>query len=122
MSVRKRQSDTSVDCELGKRGVWLVKVPRYLSEQWQQQPYGREVGRLETNPARTSDIIFRTTVNRNAVVSTQPASPSSSSSSSSLAQKSSTPIQLPQEHKFVFTDGRMQTMAVVSEGINREII
>lgn len=43
-NTRKRlQND--VDCELAKRSIWLVKVPRYLSEMWQANE-GNVVGKL----------------------------------------------------------------------------
>jgi hypothetical protein len=120
MNRKRPTSDTSVDCELGKRGVWLVKVPRYLSDQWQQQ-HGREVGRLETNPASSGDIIFRTTAINNrggAIVTNAATSSQVATSSRSLAQKpaTATPAQMPLEHKFIFSDVRSQTMAVMSEG------
>uniref|UniRef100_A0A0B6Z555 TFIIF beta subunit N-terminal domain-containing protein n=1 Tax=Arion vulgaris TaxID=1028688 RepID=A0A0B6Z555_9EUPU len=36
-----------VDFSAAGRGVWLVKVPKYLSEQWKMCPNGTEVGKLK---------------------------------------------------------------------------
>ncbi|EYC15273.1 hypothetical protein Y032_0037g3425 [Ancylostoma ceylanicum] len=40
-----RKREHAVDCEMAKRGVWLVKVPRYLSDLWEANA-GTDVGRL----------------------------------------------------------------------------
>ncbi|VDM70747.1 unnamed protein product [Strongylus vulgaris] len=44
-SGMSRKREHAVDCEMAKRGVWLVKVPRYLSDLWEANA-GTDVGRL----------------------------------------------------------------------------
>lgn len=43
---KKRSSSDIIDCEKASRGVWLVKVPRYLSEIWEKNA-GKDVGSLK---------------------------------------------------------------------------
>lgn len=54
-SSKKRASDMSqVACERAARGVWLVKVPKYLSEIWQKNP-GSAIGSLVTG----QEVVFK---------------------------------------------------------------
>lgn len=39
--------ERELDTENAVRGVWLVKVPKYLSEEWETLPAKSEVGRLK---------------------------------------------------------------------------
>ncbi|KAK0411117.1 hypothetical protein QR680_005491 [Steinernema hermaphroditum] len=95
MSARKRTGVADVECDNAKRGVWLVKVPRYLSDAWEQQR-GKEVGRLIIG----SDIVFRSNPSMTGI-------PSSSGADMNNVT--------PKEHKFMISDINNQTMAVFSE-------
>lgn len=54
-SVKKRAPDMNlVSCERAARGVWLVKVPKYLSEIWQKNE-GNAIGSLITG----KDVVFK---------------------------------------------------------------
>uniref|UniRef100_A0A1I8ABB2 General transcription factor IIF subunit 2 n=1 Tax=Steinernema glaseri TaxID=37863 RepID=A0A1I8ABB2_9BILA len=118
MSNRKRTA-VDVDTDNAKRGVWLVKVPRYLSDAWEQHP-GKEVGRLIIG----GEVVFRTNPNITGI-------PSSSSAETNVVTNSALPPgmqimpvgsrgtkkqpETPSEHKFVISDINNQTMAVFSE-------
>lgn len=36
-----------LDCENAGRGVWLVKVPKYMSNEWEKAGPRAEIGRLK---------------------------------------------------------------------------
>ena len=40
-------STIDLDCANASRGVWLVKVPKYISQRWEKQKSYTEVGRLK---------------------------------------------------------------------------
>uniref|UniRef100_A0A914WIH6 General transcription factor IIF subunit 2 n=1 Tax=Plectus sambesii TaxID=2011161 RepID=A0A914WIH6_9BILA len=126
MGKRSSVQNGVVDCELGKRGVWLVKVPRYLSEQWEKQQ-GSDVGRLEIAPrvpgrGASGEVIFRSTDHGDFASGAQSSSSAASSSSAMngmnpvpLGKRPSESTQTPKEHRFVIGDIKNQTMAVISE-------
>lgn len=62
-TIRKRTSSGElVNCEKASRGVWLVKVPRYLSEMWKKNA-GNDVGRLITGTGLAGDeVVFKSKV------------------------------------------------------------
>ena len=43
-SVKK--SDKDIDLSNSERGVWLVKVPKYIADRWSKADPSTEVGRL----------------------------------------------------------------------------
>jgi len=120
-----------VTTDRASRGVWLVKVPRYLSEDWQKNE-GRIVGRLIRGAG--PDVVFRSETSRVMPSATSSASTSGTSSANqekantgtkSLASLSLEPqaitrkgfnsVQLPKEHKFIMRDLNNQTMALLCE-------
>lgn len=56
-ATKRTASDDVVNCEKAARGVWLVKVPRYLSETWEKNA-GSDVGQLVISG---KDVIFKST-------------------------------------------------------------
>jgi len=46
-SKDKKSSDKDVQLGNGQRGVWLVKVPKYISDRWEKAPEKSELGRLK---------------------------------------------------------------------------
>ncbi len=46
-SKAKKPSDKEVDLSNCNRGVWLVKVPKYISERWEAGGGGKDVGKLQ---------------------------------------------------------------------------
>ncbi|CAI5452408.1 unnamed protein product [Caenorhabditis angaria] len=97
--MTKRLSN-EVETELAKRGVWLVKVPRYLSELWEANE-GNVVGKLKIG----EQVKFH--VQQGLQQPTRPnEGPSSSKSSVS---------EIPTEYSFLLHDIKNQTMTVLSE-------
>ena len=43
----KKTSDKDLDLSNAGRGVWLVKVPKYIAERWESAPGGVEVGKMK---------------------------------------------------------------------------
>lgn len=39
--------DRDLDLSNAKRGVWLVKVPKYVANRWEKAPSDMEVGKLK---------------------------------------------------------------------------
>uniref|UniRef100_A0A2C9LS11 General transcription factor IIF subunit 2 n=1 Tax=Biomphalaria glabrata TaxID=6526 RepID=A0A2C9LS11_BIOGL len=61
LDLEKAHEPRDVDISAAGRGVWLVKVPKYLSEQWKTCANGTEVGKLRISKPRVSskpDIVF----------------------------------------------------------------
>ncbi|KJH48530.1 tRNA-guanine transglycosylase [Dictyocaulus viviparus] len=106
-----RKREHSVDCEMGKRGVWLVKVPRYLSDLWEVNA-GTDVGRLviQQSPNGKGDVKLKS---RPGLVVPQ-----------SVSSTLKGPAQIPDEHSFILGDVLNQTMAVLAEdksGLNEDV-
>lgn len=47
--TEKNNDDKILDCQNSKRGVWLVKVPKYISSRWEKQSPMTEAGRIIIN-------------------------------------------------------------------------
>ncbi|KAH9515214.1 hypothetical protein Btru_019573 [Bulinus truncatus] len=63
LDLEKAHEPRDVDISAAGRGVWLVKVPKYLSEQWKTCSNGTEVGKLRISKPKMSskhDIVFTT--------------------------------------------------------------
>ena len=43
----KKSSDKDLDLANANRGVWLVKVPKYIAERWESGGVARDVGKLQ---------------------------------------------------------------------------
>ncbi|MFH4984420.1 hypothetical protein AB6A40_011129 [Gnathostoma spinigerum] len=132
LDKKKRPAADKVDCELAKRGVWLVKVPRYLSEQWEARA-GQDVGRLIIKPPKNgkTDVVFKSRLNvarseqkDDSQDSSDLGTPSESSSSNGAnVVKKGESCEIPTEHNFIISDINSQTMAVLCEdktGLNED--
>ncbi|EJW81995.1 hypothetical protein WUBG_07095 [Wuchereria bancrofti] len=114
----KRKFSDHVDTDCAKRGVWLVKVPRYLSEIWEKN-VGYDVGRLiylgYDNEESSSDSFLNSLSGSN---------PSTSRNNRIGPTKSKqTSFTIPNEHSFVIGDIRNQSLAVLCEdksGLNED--
>lgn len=85
----------TVDCSNATRGVWLVKVPKYISQRWDAAPGNIEVGRLKITKA-----------------SGQKPAVSFTLSEAVLAMERAT---IPKEHQFVISSVGGQTLGVFSQ-------
>ncbi|OQR79825.1 general transcription factor IIF subunit 2-like [Tropilaelaps mercedesae] len=84
--------DKDVDCSNASRGVWLVKVPKYIAEKWEKAAPMSEAGRISISKLASgkTDIAFRL--------------------SNVTAEE-----KIPSEHKFVISNIQSQTLAVYSQ-------
>uniref|UniRef100_A0AAQ4RJ62 General transcription factor IIF subunit 2 n=1 Tax=Gasterosteus aculeatus aculeatus TaxID=481459 RepID=A0AAQ4RJ62_GASAC len=89
------------------KGVWLVKVPKYLSEQWDKAPekgevgkitIGKKLGKTEVSFSLNEELTARSGVGEN-----------------------DASTQVPREHPFTMHTAGGQTMAVFSQGNGDEI-
>lgn len=59
-------AEMNPDCKNKSRGVWLVKVPRYLSQEWRERAGCGQIGRLKIikpkNSAEQTEVRFYSTV------------------------------------------------------------
>lgn len=90
-----------VDLTAAGRGVWLVKVPKYLSEKWKKTSGKSEVGRLKITRSKVPNTMPEVTfsLNESQVKQEQP------------GQLSATPT----DHKFRLTGVGNQNLVVFSE-------
>ncbi|KAI6186631.1 General transcription factor IIF subunit 2 [Aphelenchoides besseyi] len=120
-SAKKRPSPefNVANCDRSARGIWLVKVPKYLSEIWQQNE-GAEIGSLITG----SQVVFRSnpTIQNNEKSDVKKVVVQSSTSKYAppedlkpLGKKNAVAPQIPSEHRFIIKDLDNQTMAVLVE-------
>lgn len=47
MSTSTPHFDRDLDLSNANRGVWLVKVPKYIANRWEKAPGDIEVGKLK---------------------------------------------------------------------------
>lgn len=91
----------NVDLSSAGRGVWLVKVPKYLSEKWKTAKGKCEVGRMKITrsqvPGKGPEVTF-------------------SMSDEQMKQEiPSQPVATPREHKFLLTGVGTQNLVVFSQ-------
>ncbi|KAI2798587.1 General transcription factor IIF subunit 2 [Blomia tropicalis] len=107
-------NSVDLDCNNAGRGVWLVKVPKYISQRWEKQKPMTEVGRLKiTTDAKTGkpEILFNLSEE---ILKTDTSTPASSTSAN--VPKAT---QIPSDHKFAISDIQHQTLAVFSQDDNK---
>ena len=100
----KKKSDKDVDLSNANRGVWLVKVPKYIADRWERAKDGTDVGKLR--------IQRRAGVMPNVSFSLDDRIVAATTEDSE--DKSATKQQIPKEHKFVVSGVAMQSLAVLS--------
>ncbi|KAH6940129.1 hypothetical protein HPB50_025009 [Hyalomma asiaticum] len=91
--------DRDVDCSNAARGVWLVKVPKYIASRWSKAPPMSEAGRLRITKGANGKSDIRFTLSDECVNMKDP------------AEKSS----IPKEHRFVISNIANQNLAVFSQ-------
>ncbi|XP_057707393.1 general transcription factor IIF subunit 2-like isoform X1 [Corythoichthys intestinalis] len=88
-------------------GVWLVKVPKYLAQQWDKAKEKGEVGKITIGKKQgKSQVCFSLNEELTSV---------------GAAQESDTPLKVPREHPFTMNSLGGQTLAVFSQGEKDEI-
>jgi len=90
-----------LDCTNASRGVWLVKVPKYMSSRWQKAQPMTEVGRLQITKGSNGkpEILFNL----------------SEELTKCEGNSSQEVTNLPIEHQFAISDIKHQTLAVFSQ-------
>ncbi|KAK7090438.1 general transcription factor IIF subunit 2-like [Littorina saxatilis] len=97
----KAQEARDVDVTAAGRGVWLVKVPKYLSERWEKLQGNGDVGKLRITRSNSKmgpqkpDVVFTST---DAVMNQPGTAPS-----------------IPRTHKFALTGVSNQNLVVFSQ-------
>jgi len=110
----KNKIDRDLDLANSVRGVWLVKVPKYISDRWEKAAPNTEVGKLrirKVNGAKP-DVNFTLA---DAVCA--PLAGLSDADKLDLVRNSSTYQQIPKEHKFRVSSIAAQTLGVFSHAL-----
>ncbi|XP_019737965.1 general transcription factor IIF subunit 2-like [Hippocampus comes] len=89
------------------KGVWLVKVPKYLAQQWDKATEKGEVGKLTIGKKQGKTQV---SFSLNEELTTIGA-----------VGESESPLQVPREHPFTMNSLGGQTMAVFSQGDKDEL-
>ncbi|KAF1755027.1 hypothetical protein GCK72_021594 [Caenorhabditis remanei] len=105
-STTRKRYDNDVDCELAKRSIWLVKVPRYLSELWEANE-GHVVGKLQIG----AQVEFLTAKGLIQPTPKDEGEGTSAAASAANAEAS----EIPTQYSFILHDVKSQTMSVLSE-------
>lgn len=95
-----------VDLTAAGRGVWLVKVPKYLSEKWKKAPGSCEVGKLKITRSRISGAKPEVLFTLGEQLSLPDTSPTATESEK---------MGVPREHKFVLNGIGNQNLVVLSQ-------
>jgi len=112
-SVEKiKKSDKDLDVSNSGRGVWLVKVPKFISDRWQKAPASTEVGKLRIRRTPGSKPDVRITLADNICA---PVSGITEHEKLNLVRNSATSKTIPKEHKFTVSNIALQTLGVFSQ-------
>ena len=90
-----------MDLSNANRGVWLVKVPKYIADRWESSKDGTDVGKLR--------IQRRAGIKPNVSFSLDDRIVAATTEDNSVTKQ-----QIPKEHKFVVSGVAMQSLAVLS--------
>jgi len=96
----RKKTDKELDLTNSGRGVWLVKVPKYISDRWEKAAGNTEVGKLRIRkiPNQKPEVNFTLADSICA-----PVTGLSEDDKLNLIRKSSTHQEIPKEHKFRVT-------------------
>jgi len=112
-NIEKAHEPKELDLTGAARGVWLVKVPKYLSEQWEKITTTSDVGKLKITKPKFEggkpEVIFSL---HDQVLNAKP--------ESSTADSSKPKPKIPKDHKFVLTGISSQSLSVLSVNPNAE--
>ena len=98
----KKVSDKDLDLSNANRGVWLVKVPKYIAERWESGNTGKDVGKLKITRVQGQ----KPKVSFSLEDSLTKAMPENKE----IEQKTS----IPKDHTFMISANANQTLAVFS--------
>ncbi|KAL7071541.1 hypothetical protein ACQ4LE_009599 [Meloidogyne hapla] len=114
MTTKRPASDSisPVSTEKASRGIWLVKVPRYLSEVWEKRA-GEVVGRLVHQVG--GETIFHSNITELSSDKQSSSQMKANQKPISVTQSGPKIMDIPQQHKFITRDVKNQSFAVLSE-------
>jgi len=97
----KEGKEGGLDCTNASRGVWLVKVPKYMNSRWQRASPMTEIGRLHITKGSNGkpEILFNL----------------SQELTKSETNEATKEALIPTEHQFAISDIKYQTLAVFSQ-------
>lgn len=115
MSVKKekgKEATRELHLENSQRGVWLVKVPKYISDRWEKAPPNTEVGklRIKKKVAGAKPEVNLTLADS---ICAQVGG-LSDMEKNALVRESATGKEIPKEHKFKVSSIAAQTLGVFS--------
>jgi len=122
-TTEKRTSEKDLDLTNNHRGVWLVKVPKYIADRWESAEPHATVGtvKLIKRTGGKSDITFKLddkiVAARPDIIPGQNVSLNNNNTKampSGIAKISTTQQQIPKDHKFVVSTMSSQHLAVFS--------
>jgi len=107
----KSKKAMELDLTNSARDVWLVKVPKYISDRWVKAGKDAEVGKLQINraPGKRADV---TITLADSIVA--PITGLNEEEALNLVRSSSTSKAIPKEHKFKISSIAAQTLGVFS--------
>jgi transcription initiation factor TFIIF subunit beta len=115
-------NEKELDIENASRGVWLVKVPKYMASKWEKASAMSEIGRLKITKGiggkpeilfDVADAIINDTKPSTSTVTKVDNSKVDKSGLVSLS-KPKAPIKIPKEHRFAISDIAHQRLAIFS--------
>lgn len=97
MSTNTSHTEKELDLSNAGRGVWLVKVPKYIANKWEKAPGNIEVGKLKItkNPGQKAEVSLKL-------------------SEAVLALKESGEEEIPKQHRLDVTTVTRQMLGVFS--------
>ncbi len=112
----KKPSDKDLDLNNAGRGVWLVKVPNYISDRWRSAKEGSQLGKLTitrrpNNPKPAVDFTLSEEVAAARSDKDKAGKPKEVGQAVPLGR---TNKEVPKEHKFVVQSVAAQSLAVFS--------
>jgi len=107
----KSKNKGDVDLNNTKRGVWLVKVPKYISDRWEKAAANTEVGKLKIKQVNKGKPEVSFTLSD---MICAPLAGLTENDKLELIRNSSTAKEIPKEHKFKVSTIAAQTLGVFS--------
>jgi len=113
----KSKADKELDLANSARGVWLVKVPKYISDRWEKAAANTEVGKLRIRKTNGTKPEVNFTLSDSVCA---PMTGLSEMDKMDLIRGSATHQQIPKEHKFKVSSIAAQTLGVFSHTAEAE--
>jgi len=114
----KKISDKDLDLNNSNRGVWLVKVPKYIADRWESVEPNETVGKIKISkrtgekPLITLSLDDKIVAERKGLETTNGSS--NGTTNSGISKISTTQQEIPKEHKFVVSNVASQHLAIFS--------